>query len=79
MKYIINSTSISRIILSENGKDISIDMTIFFGVKGMDKISPSSIGCTVSLSLEDGNRNTLVAELNEKTVNWFNENYNTTT
>ena len=76
MKYEIKSTIISKLILSEDRSSINIDMTIFFGIVGDDRMQPSSTGCTIELSLKDGSRDTLVSELNEKTIEWFNKNYN---
>lgn len=76
MKYEIKSTTISKLTLSEDGNSISIDVTIFFGITGDDKMTPSSTGCTIELSLKEGNRNTLASELNEKTAVWFNEQFN---
>lgn len=76
MKYEMHTPFISKIYLSEDGSSINVDMTIPYGVEGMEKLTPSTTGCTINLSLQEGHRNILVSELDEKTDKWFNENFN---
>jgi hypothetical protein len=76
MEYAIKSTFINKITLSEDSLSISVGVTVNFNAKEESKMADSSIGTTIVLSLKDGERNTLAQELNSKTLEWFNENYN---
>ena len=76
MTYKIISTQTSKVSLADDNLSISVDMTITYGIEGAEKMQPSSVGCTIELSLEIGERNTLVSELETKTAEWFEENFN---
>lgn len=74
--YTITHSFISNIKLGADGNSVDIDMTIQFIFDGADKTTPSSTGCTINLDLKIGERNTMLSELNDKTEEWFNLNYN---
>lgn len=76
MNYTIKSTQTNGINLSEDSSSINIDVTIIYNLEGESKLQDSSVGTTINLSLSEGERSTMVAELQTKTTEWFNTNYN---
>lgn len=74
--YIIKSTSISGITLSSDEKSIDINQAITFNKEGETVLPDGNTGNTVNLSLETGERNTMLAELQSKTTEWFNSKFN---
>ena len=69
---------INKVSLSDDSLSINVDVTIIYGIVG-DSIVKSSIGTTINLLLDNSVRSSLVSELNEKIVAWFNNNYNPNT
>lgn len=76
MAYIIKKTERNKVYLTENDTKVNVDITIWYNLEGDTKLQDSSIGTTIILFLDTDSRNTIVAELSEKTIEWFNTNYN---
>ena len=74
--YIIKSKTINGIKLSEDLKSVNLDFTIFYNIDGESKLPNGSIGDTITLSLETGERNTMVSEMETKIIEWFNLKFN---
>ena len=76
MNYIMTAVpTLNGIYLSEDKKELRCDMTISYIADGADKTQPSSVGCSIMLSME-GERSTMDAELQEKTIEWFQTTFN---
>lgn len=73
MNYSITSTKISVISLSEDKKSVNVDMSIYGEYKNGIVTLPINTGTTINLPLILGEQ--LPAELETKTIQWFNENY----
>lgn len=76
MAYIIKTQTTNAIHLADDLKSVSLDVTVTYNREGESKLPDGSTGTTVVLSIEAGERDTLVPELNEKVHQWFNEQYN---
>ena len=75
--YIIKgSPTTNSIKLAEDSKSVDINFTLLFNLEGETKLPDASVGDKVNLSLETGERSTMVEELNEKINEWFQTNYN---
>ena len=76
MTYEITNTAIAGIVISDDGLSLQLNVVIRYRAVGADKTEPSSTGCSIVLSLESGERNTMLSEYQTKIVEWFQENYN---
>lgn len=76
MKYVIKSSAVSAIRISEDKLSISLDVTILYNTEEPSKLQDSSVGTTIVISLEKGDRKTLVSELEKSIQEWFDKNYN---
>ena len=76
MTYEIINTAIAGIVISDDGLSLQLNVVIRYRATGADKTEPSSVGCSIVLSLESGERSTLLSEYQSKVTEWFQENYN---
>ena len=76
--YIIKSQTINAIKLAEDLKSVNLDFTLTYNLEGETKLPDGSVGNTITLSLETGERSTMVDEMNTKINEWFKNNYNPT-